>query len=224
MSENIELMSREELQSEVKRLRSLSLSHVTPGGREAKSKKAKAGREMDYTKYAYRPVALKVAYLGYNYYGLAAQETDTIVTVESLLFQALERSKLVERRGLCGWTRCGRTDKGVSSFAQICSLFIRSNLPVGTPGTISYQALQDGQVGEDVCTETEGELPFIAILNRLLPKDIRIIAWSPIKPSFNARFDCKHRHYKYFFHGRGLDIEKMKEGAARFLGISHTFL
>jgi tRNA pseudouridine38/39 synthase len=44
------------------------------------------------------------------------------------------------------------------------------------------------------------ELPYIQILNRILPDDIRILAWCPHPPpDFNARFSCKERRYRYFF-------------------------
>jgi len=44
------------------------------------------------------------------------------------------------------------------------------------------------------------ELPYCQILNRLLPPDIRILAWCPDPhPDFSARFSCKERQYRYFF-------------------------
>lgn len=45
------------------------------------------------------------------------------------------------------------------------------------------------------------------MLNSLLPKDIRIIAWSPVKEGFSARFDCNSRTYKYWFPRGGLDVD-----------------
>lgn len=96
------------------------------------------------------------------------------------------------------------------------------------------------------------EIPYIQILNGILPEDIRVLAWCPRPPSgFDARFSCRERRYKYFFtqpayspvpgpfgfgHGaaqeRGkssnnlregwLDIEAMREGAKHFEG-RHDF-
>jgi tRNA pseudouridine38/39 synthase len=44
------------------------------------------------------------------------------------------------------------------------------------------------------------ELPYITILNSILPSDIRILAWCPDPPpGFDARFSCRERRYKYFF-------------------------
>ncbi|PQE20729.1 pseudouridylate synthase 3 protein [Rutstroemia sp. NJR-2017a BBW] len=44
------------------------------------------------------------------------------------------------------------------------------------------------------------EIPYPQVLNRLLPPDIRILAWCPSPPSdFSARFSCRERRYRYFF-------------------------
>ncbi|KAJ3727291.1 pseudouridine synthase [Lentinula guzmanii] len=66
------------------------------------------------------------------------------------------------------------------------------------------------------------ELDYVAILNRVLPPTIRILAWSPVSPTFSARFACKCRHYKYFFSSERLDISKMRDAASRLLGL-HDF-
>ncbi|OAX38431.1 tRNA pseudouridine synthase [Rhizopogon vinicolor AM-OR11-026] len=66
------------------------------------------------------------------------------------------------------------------------------------------------------------ELRYVSILNRLLPPTIRVLAWSPISPDFSARFNCKHRHYKYFFTSHGLDLSLMQSAATRLVG-EHDF-
>ena len=95
------------------------------------------------------------------------------------------------------------------------------------------------------------EIPYPQILNRLLPPDIRILAWCPSPPAdFSARFSCRERRYKYFFtnpaftptYGSAglcdnavtatvagnrirqgwLDIEAMREAAKKFVGL-HDF-
>lgn len=66
------------------------------------------------------------------------------------------------------------------------------------------------------------ELDYVAILNRILPHTIRILAWSPVSTTFSARFACKCRHYKYFFSPEHLDIPKMRDAASRLLGL-HDF-
>ncbi|KAL0070134.1 pseudouridine synthase deg1 [Marasmius tenuissimus] len=71
-------------------------------------------------------------------------------------------------------------------------------------------------------TSSRPELAYVTILNRILPASIRVLAWSPVSPSFSARFACKFRHYKYFFSSENLDIPKMQEAASRLLG-DHDF-
>ncbi|KAK7435910.1 pseudouridine synthase deg1 [Stygiomarasmius scandens] len=66
------------------------------------------------------------------------------------------------------------------------------------------------------------ELDYVSILNRVLPDTIRVIAWSPVAPTFSARFACKYRHYKYFFSSDHLDLSKMQDAASRLLG-EHDF-
>jgi tRNA pseudouridine38/39 synthase len=76
------------------------------------------------------------------------------------------------------------------------------------------------------------ELPYTQILNRLLPPTIRILAWCPNPPEgFSARFNCRARHYRYFFtnpmlaptnENATLDIEAMNTAASYFLG-RHDF-
>ncbi|KAK0705302.1 pseudouridine synthase, partial [Lasiosphaeris hirsuta] len=44
------------------------------------------------------------------------------------------------------------------------------------------------------------EIQYCKVLNRLLPPDIRILAWCPDPPAnFSARFSCRERQYRYFF-------------------------
>lgn len=96
----------------------------------------------------------------------------------------------------------------------------------------------------------DDEIPYVQVLNRLLPSDIRVLAWCANPPeNFSARFFCKERRYRYFFTQpaftptRGpagirsnradpklsrrlregwLDIEKMKTAAEKFEGV-HDF-
>jgi tRNA U38,U39,U40 pseudouridine synthase TruA len=57
---------------------------------------------------------------------LSAASLDPYPTVESQLFTALLKACLIESRSSAGYTRCGRTDRGVSSGGQVVSLRIRS--------------------------------------------------------------------------------------------------
>lgn len=66
----------------------------------------------------FRHVFIKVLYLGWNYNGFTVQE-DTNATIEHNLFQALNKTCLIKSRTESNYHRCGRTDKGVSSFNQV---------------------------------------------------------------------------------------------------------
>ncbi|ORX48921.1 pseudouridine synthase, partial [Piromyces finnis] len=75
---------------------------------------------------------------------------------------------------------------------------------------------------ESLIKSTEQEMDYVNMLNRILPADIRILAWSPIKPSFNARYGCSYRKYHYFFSGQDLDIELMQKACKKLEG-HHDF-
>nr|CAD7411027.1 unnamed protein product [Timema poppensis] len=145
------------------------------------------------------------------------KQEDTAETIEQHLFLALSTGCLVESRETSNYHRCGRTDKGVSSFGQTISLDLRSSLS-------REQLAADPNM-------TEGELPYTKILNRLLPEDIRVLAWRPAPPDLSARFHCKQRTYKYFFPRGDLNIQssynglypKVMNSAARFIVGTHDF-
>ncbi|KAI9304634.1 pseudouridine synthase [Cunninghamella echinulata] len=167
--------------------------------------KEKEKRKFDMSKYPQHRVAFKVAYLGWNYLGFAAQK-ETDQTVEAELFKALEKCKLINHPDECGFTRCGRTDKGVSGVGQVISLNVRQHQQKDTHNHHHQQPF-----------------PYIETLNSLLPKDIRVHAWAKVSPDFNARFDCISRTYKYMFvKNNDLDLEKMKQAAGYLIG-THDF-
>jgi len=170
-------------------------------------------------------------------------------TIEEELWKALNKARLVsppsdervEKSGVnwegCEYSKCGRTDKGVSAFGQVVGMRVRSNRPktksrsssdsrntveegetkdVGQfeLGTLPLEPGQAGS-GDRASTPTlsmdqseeslpfdpiHDEIPYCQVLNRLLPPDIRILAWCPNLPDgFSARFSCKERRYRYFF-------------------------
>lgn len=92
--------------------------------------KKKKEKEFDFSRYHKRHVAIKLAYLGWNYHGFASQES-TENTIEAHFLAALVKACLIENRTDCNYSRCGRTDKGVSAFGQVVSLNVRSNLAEG---------------------------------------------------------------------------------------------
>jgi tRNA pseudouridine38/39 synthase len=151
---------------------------------------------------------MKIAYLGWNHDGLASQQ-DSTNTIESHLFAALEKLKLVKDRSEAEYSRCGRTDKGVSAVCQIVSLLIRSKHPAGTDLTNDISSISD-------------EMDYAHLLNRQLPPSIRVLGWQPVANDFDARFDCQYRQYKYYFPGNRFDLAAMQRAAQYLIG-THDF-
>ncbi|XP_031989427.1 tRNA pseudouridine(38/39) synthase isoform X2 [Corvus moneduloides] len=204
----------QELEVEVKRLQEkLREDNEGAGRREAPPAPGKARkrqqRPFDFSAHSRRHVALRIAYLGWGYQGFASQE-NTPNTIEEKLFEALKKTRLVDDRQTSNYHRCGRTDKGVSAFGQVISLDLRSSLPEG-------QQL-NGHTGEG----QQEELRYTHILNRVLPPDIRVLAWAPVEPEFSARFSCLSRTYRYFFPCAQLDVALMDTAAQRYVG-THDF-
>lgn len=157
----------------------------------------------------------------------------------------------------CQYSKCGRTDRGVSAFGQVIGIRLRSNAPNLIHRSQPHNdTAQSASIAEDSVNadgqEEEGpafdpindELPYVYLLNALLPPDIRILAWCPFPPEgFDARFSCLERRYKYFFTNpafcptpgpigltpaRGtnvavregwLDIPSMQEAAKKLIGL-----
>ncbi|XP_057427477.1 uncharacterized protein LOC130720797 [Lotus japonicus] len=161
-----------------------------------------------------RYVALKVMYFGKRFYGFAS-EAQMEPTVESEIFKALAKIRLlVGDKKESQYSRCGRTDKGVSSVGQVIALYLRSNLKISGANT--------GSSGEIVEEQHEGEIDYVRVLNRVLPNDIRILGWCPAPVDFHARFSCLSREYKYFFWKEGLNIPAMESAGIKLIG-EHDF-
>ncbi|KAL6799217.1 pseudouridine synthase [Trichoderma sp. SZMC 28013] len=233
-------------------------------------KQPKAKKKMDPSKYATRYIALKLAYLGKNYGGFEFQAMGNQPSIEEELWNALTKACLIfpEDEKLvdfdcCEYSKCGRTDRGVSAFGQVVGLRVRSNRPLprepaqdeDAPGELVQEESgadqnqqQQQQPEEKPFDDIRDEIPYPHVLNRLLPKEIRILAWCPSPPpDFSARFSCRERQYRYFFtqpafaptpsHVEGvpmkqrtrkimkagwLDIEAMRDAAKRYEG-EHDF-
>ncbi|GAM89801.1 hypothetical protein ANO11243_078400 [Dothideomycetidae sp. 11243] len=220
--------------------------------RRAKKAKKDSPNAFDASRYSTRFIALKFAYLGQRYNGLeyVANNPTPLSTVEEELWKALHKTRLIfptgeaAERGEISWegceySKCGRTDRGVSAFGQVVALRVRSARPV--PG-LEPRKKKTGDVKEaaqeeeaETTEEPEkefdpirDELPYIQMLNRVLPHDIRALAWCPDPPEgFSARFSCEERRYRYFFTNPAfapgwLDIEAMQDAAKRLEGL-HDF-
>lgn len=199
-------------------------------------KERNTGRTFDFSKHGSRYIALQLSYVGWGNQGFASQDT-TEDTVEGQLFAALTKTCLILSRETSNYSRCARTDKGVSALGQVVGLRVRSKLLTGlgvvpAGGTGEDLDLRDKQwwlaraEGEahTGCSieDVNDELPYLQVLNAVLPPEIRATAWCPVEKGFNARFACTGRSYRYFFSRGDLDIPAMKEAASYLIG-EHDF-
>ena len=94
------------------------------------------------------------------------------------------------------------------------SLDLRSHFPKGRDS-------EDFNLKDEV-NDVATEIRYTHILNRVLPPDIRVLAWAPVETSFSARFSCLERTYRYFFPCANLDIVTMNYAAQKYVG-THDF-
>lgn len=168
---------------------------IAPPGKRRKT----SNRPFLWSKWSSSKFALRVLYIGWKYHGVAIQQPN-VATVESLFLEALQKTRLVPNDSIpeLDFSRCGRTDAGVSARSQVFALSLRCN-PNGTP------------------------LNYTRILNGVLPNDIRVTGYTPVPTTFNARFDCVAREYRYFFvGGEDVSLSAMQDAAAHFVG-EHDF-
>ncbi|CEJ79890.1 hypothetical protein VHEMI00103 [[Torrubiella] hemipterigena] len=219
-----------------------------PSDAQPKPKKPKGKRKMDPSKYSSRFIALKLAYLGKNYGGFEFQAMGNQPSIEEELWNALTKACLifpeddrVVQWDCCEYSKCGRTDRGVSAFGQVIGIRVRSNRPLPKePIQDEQQPTADGEEEAEAKPEKpfdpiRDEIAYPRVLNRLLPPDIRILAWCPSPPpDFSARFSCRERQYRYFFTQPAfspeasastegvktgwLDIDAMRDAAKRYEG------
>lgn len=217
-----------------------------------------------------RHVALRVIYIGWNYMGLACLKGGR-PSVEAELFKAMRGANLIphgdtvpeewrvgmsptvvdEAYALAGFVRAGRTDAGVSSTDQVCSVYMRSSargfgpesvgyIPPGTRPRPVFPHWSSSEAGRAAAAAggdatavdlsslsadklcMDGEVDYIAALNSRLPKDIRVAAWAPVPTTFSARWSATSRRYEYYFTRHDLDIEAMRRAASLLVG-THDF-
>ncbi|EGC33127.1 hypothetical protein DICPUDRAFT_154861 [Dictyostelium purpureum] len=182
-----------------------------------------------------RYVAFKVSYVGWPYHGFAAQDC-TDETIEGHLIKALKRTSLISDIKTSNYAKSGRTDKGVSAFGQVISLYVRSNLTEGegiiapldqSGGPISNRPSKNNNNNSNSNNQKQQnkakeEFPYVKMLNGVLPPEIRVLGWAPIPFHFNSRFSTLFRTYKYFFTLNNMDLNLMKEAGNHYLG-EHDF-
>lgn len=138
-------------------------------------------------------MAFKFMYNGKNYEGLVIQ-AHTTNTVEQNILNALQKANLIKDVESSNFARCGRTDAGVSSTGNVFSV------------TLRYKP----------------EIDYVKIINNILPDDIIVTGSCEVDDSFDARFSCLFREYKYFFMKKNMNIEKIKEACRKLEGV-HNF-
>lgn len=95
-----------------------------------------------------------------------------------------------------------------SKYLQVISIDMRSKYPI------------EAQMTDDAI---KNEIRYCDTLNRVLPAEIRCVAWQPLYcREFSSRFDCRERVYRYFFPRSNLNIDAMQE-ACKYLEGIHDF-
>jgi tRNA pseudouridine38/39 synthase len=194
-----------------------------------------------------RHIALRFFYDGASYSGLAqnmGQENDN--SVERWLFDALQKARLVVSRETCNFSRCGRTDRGVSSAGQVVALNIKSAFPRNVSWdedgtslleakdlpkneyesrkvwTVPRSKKKNNNSNSDRVEKEINEYSYSKILNNILPPSIRILGWTPVTEEFSARFSARARTYRYFFCKRRMNTDAIRDGLSRLVG-KHDF-
>jgi hypothetical protein len=147
-------------------------------------KQKNKNKVFDIQKYHQRHVAIQIQYEGGSYFGFASQAPgDCDETIEKHLFHALMKLKLIGDRKDCQYSRCGRTDRGVSALGQIIGLRVRSNLPenhdtssIKDDERDDTKAISDKQMkSSSQSSSALKEIDYCGLLNRNLPDDIRAV-------------------------------------------------
>jgi len=133
------------------------LSESTASSKAPAGPPKKKARTFDPSKYATRPIALKLAYLGKNYSGFEHQPSGALSSIEEELWKALIKAFLIfpeqpDRVDLNAkaleYSKCGRTDRGVSAFGQVIAIRVRSNAPPPAPHQETPAAAEGVAVGK----------------------------------------------------------------------------
>ncbi|NLY56050.1 MAG: tRNA pseudouridine(38-40) synthase TruA [Firmicutes bacterium] len=147
-------------------------------------------------------IKLVISYDGTEYHGFQVQP-DGIRTIQGVLEETIT-ALTGEAVRLIG---AGRTDSGVHALAQVVNFHTTSPIPVER---------------------------WPIALNNKLPQDIRVLKAEEVPADFHARYSARAKSYRYligvaplpnpllmrytWWVGQPLDVPKMAEAAAHFLG------
>lgn len=247
-SSELSALTKQELIDKVCHL-TKQVHHLT---NRSESRQQRKLRPLDFQRFRRRHVFLRFLYLGWQYSGLCRQQHSVLPTIEGEVIRALCEARLMHPDWASAgrWHFCGRTDKGVSAFSQVLSIMVRSyqladnadtpsadvshtDADAGGADADGVRVSTDGaEVGADGADSEEtyqladllprDELDYPRILNKVLPEDIRVLAWAPVSSEHSARFNCRRRVYRYFFPRRDLNLQLMRDAANRLVG-EHDF-
>jgi tRNA pseudouridine38/39 synthase len=163
-------------------------------------KPPKSAKVFDFSKYPTSHIAFKIAYHGQDHDGLAKQITTTN-TIETIFCEALKKVRLIPEscEAPAKFSRCGRTDKGVSALGNAFSLIVRSS-------------------GDN----DKSPLDYVKMINNVLPTTVRVVGWCPVPDDFDARFSCISRNYRYYFDHQSLNLNEMRKACGYLVG-RHNF-
>ncbi|EUD67911.1 tRNA pseudouridine synthase A [Plasmodium inui San Antonio 1] len=130
----------------------------------------------------------------------SAFQKDNPNTVEKRLMECLHALNLIPGVDQ-PFSRASRTDKGVSARMNALTIRLRIRHP--------HMSLQDIQ------------RVYVKDINKKL-KNMQVIDIRSVPNFFDARLNCIHRTYLYFFIDKNYNLERMKEGCKLFLG-EHDF-
>ncbi|RZN69679.1 MAG: tRNA pseudouridine(38-40) synthase TruA [Candidatus Methanolliviera hydrocarbonicum] len=133
-------------------------------------------------------VAFKLAYIGWNYFGMQRQKG--MRTIQEEVENALMKSGVIKSRTFEGIKYAGRTDRGVNAIGQVISF--------------------------DIDCEKE-YLCRPRVLNSCLPRDIQFLAYSRVNDSFDPRRDAVKRYYRQMVH-KELNLDRTSEAIKRLIG------
>lgn len=201
--ENLQKLSRRDLIDRIRRLEvtNTSLKKVAAKRNLLNAQNTPKYRNDKNFKTNLRHVALKIAYLGWDWDGFTSDDNSKH-TIEKYLLNALLKTCLIDDPHDSNYRHYIQTEPGVSAFGQVITLDLKTNLSKGqgvkpAPG----QSLMRGS--------SDLEIRYPQILNKALPGDIRVVAWAPLPDQFDVLPD-EEVTFTCFFPVSDLDLDLMR--------------